>query len=192
MPKSPYIGQNWDGCISDFRISGQSLIKVNCDNSRTSDGIDTKRGPVTKLGKKNKTASKKFPQPTPHQNGSLKIPPRSGLKCYYVTHVFVRLISRSMKLTYYVWFPGRSSYEVSTKYVNEKSSNERCSCNRQLQRIFLTIMSRPEPMLMRQDWEGLLGVVIVRQNLSLCWVRKAPKVSEEEGSYAFFRFLESL
>ena len=41
-----------------FQISGQSLIKENCHNSRTSDGIDMKLTPVTKLHKKNKTTSK--------------------------------------------------------------------------------------------------------------------------------------
>ena len=45
---------------SDFRISGQSLIKENCHNSRTSDDIDMKLGPVTKLDKKNKATSKKL------------------------------------------------------------------------------------------------------------------------------------
>ena len=56
--QSPDIGQNSDGGISDFRISGQSLIKENCHNSRTSDDIDMKLGPVTKLDKRNKTVSK--------------------------------------------------------------------------------------------------------------------------------------
>ena len=60
MLQSPDIGQNSDGDISDFRISGQSLIKENCYNSRTSDDIDMKLGPVTKLDKRNKTTSKKF------------------------------------------------------------------------------------------------------------------------------------
>ena len=46
--------------ISDFRISGQSLIKESCHNSRTRDDIDMKLGPVTKLDKRNKTTSKKF------------------------------------------------------------------------------------------------------------------------------------
>ena len=46
--------------ISDFWISGQSLIKVNYHNSRTSDDIDMKLGPVTKLDKRNKITSKKF------------------------------------------------------------------------------------------------------------------------------------
>ena len=49
-----------DGGISDFRISGQPLIKVNCHNSRTSNDIDIKLKLVTKLHKTNKTTSKKF------------------------------------------------------------------------------------------------------------------------------------
>ena len=57
---SLYIWQNLDGGISDFRISGQSLIKENCHNSRTSDNIDMKLGAVTKVNKRNKKASKKF------------------------------------------------------------------------------------------------------------------------------------
>ena len=61
LPQSPNIGQNSDGGISDFWISGQSpLIKENFHNSRTSDDIDMKLGPVTKLDKGNKTTSKKF------------------------------------------------------------------------------------------------------------------------------------
>ena len=44
----------------DFQISGQSLIKVNCHNSRTSDYIDMKHGPVTKLDKRNKIKLNKF------------------------------------------------------------------------------------------------------------------------------------
>ena len=54
------IRQNSDGCIPDFQISGQSLIKGNCHNSRYSDDIDMKLAPVTKFDKKNKTTSKKF------------------------------------------------------------------------------------------------------------------------------------
>ena len=60
MPQSPDIGQNLDAGISDFRISGQSLIKENCYNSKTSDDFDIKLGPVTKLDKRNKTTSKTF------------------------------------------------------------------------------------------------------------------------------------
>ena len=59
-PQSPDVGQNSDGGISDLRISGQSLIIEICHNSRTSDDINMKLGPVTKLDKKNKTTSKKF------------------------------------------------------------------------------------------------------------------------------------
>ena len=58
--QSPDIGQTSDRGISNFEISGQSLIKENCHNSRTSDDIDMKLGPVTKLDKRNKTTSKKF------------------------------------------------------------------------------------------------------------------------------------
>ena len=49
-----------DEGISDFWISGQSLIKGNCHNSRTSNDIDMKLGPVTKIDKINKTTSKKL------------------------------------------------------------------------------------------------------------------------------------
>ena len=54
------IGQNSDWGISDFWISGQSLIKENCHNSRTIDDIDMKLGPVTKLDKWNKKTSEKI------------------------------------------------------------------------------------------------------------------------------------
>ena len=59
-PQSPDIGRNSNGGVSDFRVSGQSLIKENCHNSRTSDDIDMKLGPVTKVDIRNKTASKKL------------------------------------------------------------------------------------------------------------------------------------
>ena len=36
------MGKSSDGGISDFLISGQSLLKENCHNSRTSDDIDMK------------------------------------------------------------------------------------------------------------------------------------------------------
>ena len=54
LPQSPDIGQNSDGGISNFWISGQSLIKENCHKLRTSDDIDMKLGPLTKLDKRNK------------------------------------------------------------------------------------------------------------------------------------------
>ena len=56
----PYIGLNLDGGISDFQISSQSLIKKNCYNSRTSNDIDIKLGPVIKLNKKNTVTLKKL------------------------------------------------------------------------------------------------------------------------------------
>ena len=59
MPQSPDIGQNSDGGISDFQISGQSFTEENCHNSRTSNDIDVKLGPATKL-EKNTATSKKF------------------------------------------------------------------------------------------------------------------------------------
>ena len=58
--QSPDIGQNSDRGISDLRISGQSLIKENCHNSRTSDDIDMKLGPITELDKRNEVTSKKL------------------------------------------------------------------------------------------------------------------------------------
>ena len=42
-----------------FRFLGQSLIKQNCHNSRTSDDIDMNLRPIIKLDKKNKAVSKK-------------------------------------------------------------------------------------------------------------------------------------
>ena len=62
------MGKISDKGISDFWISGQSLIKGNCHNSRTSDGIDMKLGPVTKLDKGNKTKPKKFDHEVRSQN----------------------------------------------------------------------------------------------------------------------------
>ena len=58
--QSPAIGKNSDKSISNFRISGQSLIKENCHNSRTSDNVEMKLRPVTKLDRRNKTTSKKM------------------------------------------------------------------------------------------------------------------------------------
>ena len=59
MSQSPDIGQNSDGDVSDFQISCQPFIEENCHNSRTSNDIDVKLGPVTKLEKKNTAISKK-------------------------------------------------------------------------------------------------------------------------------------
>ena len=54
------IGKNADVGISDFQIPDQSFVKENCYNSRISHDIDMKLGPVTKLDKRNKKASKKI------------------------------------------------------------------------------------------------------------------------------------
>ena len=51
--QSPDIGKNSDGGISDFKISGQSLIEKICHNSKNCNDIDMKLGPVTKLDKRN-------------------------------------------------------------------------------------------------------------------------------------------
>ena len=57
----PPVSRYWEKLRrGDFRISGQSLIKRNCHNSRTSDDIDMKLGLVTKLDKRDKTISKKL------------------------------------------------------------------------------------------------------------------------------------
>ena len=45
--------------ISIFWNSGQSLIKEKCHNSRTSNDIDMKLGPLLKLGKRNTMSKKK-------------------------------------------------------------------------------------------------------------------------------------
>ena len=60
LPQSPDIGQGSDEGIYNFWISGQSLIKENSRNSRTSDDIDMKLGPATKIDKNNKKTFKKF------------------------------------------------------------------------------------------------------------------------------------
>ena len=54
------IGENSDGYISDFWLSGQSIIKENCHTSRTSNDIDIILEPVSKLDKRNTTTSKKL------------------------------------------------------------------------------------------------------------------------------------
>ena len=60
MAQSPDIEKNLDRGIFDFRVSGQSVIKENCHNSRTSDDIEYDIGSVTKPDKRNKTTSKKI------------------------------------------------------------------------------------------------------------------------------------
>ena len=58
LSQSPDIVQNSHKAIYDFLIPGQSLVNKNCCNSRTSNDIDVKLGPVTKLDKRNNATSK--------------------------------------------------------------------------------------------------------------------------------------
>ena len=58
--QSPGIGQNSEGGIYDFPISGQPFINEICHNSRTSYDTDMKLGPVTNLDKKKMAVSKKL------------------------------------------------------------------------------------------------------------------------------------
>ena len=57
--KSPDIGQNSNGVISisGFWVHWRKLKTENCHKSRTSDDIERKLGPVTKLDKGNKGTS---------------------------------------------------------------------------------------------------------------------------------------
>ena len=48
------------GGNSDFQIPGQSLVKKNCNNSRTSHDIDMKPGPVINHDKRNTVSSKEI------------------------------------------------------------------------------------------------------------------------------------
>ena len=56
--QSPDIRQNSGGSICNFCVSGQPLNKENYHNSRTSDDIDMKLGPVTKTDNRKKAKSK--------------------------------------------------------------------------------------------------------------------------------------
>ena len=60
LSQSPDIGNNSDVGISNFRILGQIIYNRNCHSSRTSNDIDMKLGPITKLGTTNITISKNF------------------------------------------------------------------------------------------------------------------------------------
>ena len=52
------IGQNSDGRISHFRISGQFIIKKNCHSCRNSHNTDMKLEQVTTPDKRNKATLK--------------------------------------------------------------------------------------------------------------------------------------
>ena len=83
-----------------FRISGQSLMKGNCHNSRTSDNIDLKLGQVTRIGKRNTTTSKKIDKdfmpancdvivicPNYGKFGAIQKPDSGRIVC--ITYVFI-------------------------------------------------------------------------------------------------------
>ena len=55
--QSPDIGQNSDGDIFHFRISGQSFMNENFHNSKTNDNINMKLGVLSKLDKRNTVTS---------------------------------------------------------------------------------------------------------------------------------------
>ena len=98
MPYSPDIGQNLDGGVfGDFWISGQSLIKENCHNSRTSGDIDMKLGPVTKLDKENKITSTKISDtaffPIYGQFGAIRKPDSGRIVCKPYIFINNNLIS---------------------------------------------------------------------------------------------------
>ena len=59
MPQSSDIGKNSDGDISDFWITGQSLINENCHNNRTSNDVDIKLVSISKLDNRNTERQKK-------------------------------------------------------------------------------------------------------------------------------------
>ena len=52
------IGQSSGRGISELWISGEPLIKENCNNFRTSDDTNMKLGPINKIKKRKETASK--------------------------------------------------------------------------------------------------------------------------------------
>ena len=59
-PSLQILGKIQTGVIPNSGFLVTPLIKENCHNSKTSDDIDMKLGPVTKLYKRNKTTSKNF------------------------------------------------------------------------------------------------------------------------------------
>ena len=54
--------------MSDFQISGQSFIKENFHNTRSSDDTDINLGSVTILNKRSKTTSKKITNDVSSEN----------------------------------------------------------------------------------------------------------------------------
>ena len=113
MPNSTQsldIGKNSDGGISDLCyfwpvISGQSLMKVNSHNSRTSDVIDIKFGPVTKLDKKNNTVSQIFDNDVLWQT-------MTSLSFFR----FMANLEHSLTVTFYLTKPGNRTKKSLTQF----------------------------------------------------------------------------
>ena len=59
-PSLQILGKTQTGVIPNSRFLVKSLVKENCHNSKPSDDIDMKLGPVSKLYKRNKITSKNF------------------------------------------------------------------------------------------------------------------------------------
>ena len=59
-PSLQIFGSTQTGGISHFRISGQSLLKINWHNSKTNSDIGMKFGPATQLDRRNKATSTKL------------------------------------------------------------------------------------------------------------------------------------
>ena len=107
-PSLQILDKTLDGGIFDSRISGQSLLKANCRKSRTSDYIDMKFRPVTKLDKKSKATSKKFDDdimttncdvlvffPIYGQFGAIRKPDSGSIVCKI--YIFININSLSYK-----------------------------------------------------------------------------------------------
>ena len=85
--------------ISDFRISGQSLIKESC-HSGTSDDVDMKLKPVTKLDKRNKATPKNFGFLANLEQPGDRIPDTESAKFMFsltVTFCLIRTENRTKK-----------------------------------------------------------------------------------------------
>ena len=93
------------GVFPNFGFLIKSLIKENCHNAKTSDDIDMKLGPVTKLYKRNNT-SKIFdvnlascdvitPFSIYVQFGAIQIPDSGCIICK--TYIFINTILLSYK-----------------------------------------------------------------------------------------------
>ena len=103
--------------ISNFWISGQSLIEGNCYNSRTSDAIDMKLGPVAKLDTRNKTTSKTFDHDFMSQNCEVV----ALFPIYGQFGTILKLDSRSIVCKTYVFIMYSTFYLTKNEKRSKKS-----------------------------------------------------------------------